>query len=372
MSIRLTLLVLTAVSAACSSGNGSSTIVGGEVEFASPANFHGEWDVAVTVLTSPHLQPSEWPYVSRTAIKQEASMVVVGSYGSMLSPDNNGNVIGMVTDRDLRLTRNDGFTDLTLTMADDGSTFRGTGSVRFDNTGTGIFGGAVLDAEVLVTASPSFPTTAQMWLNFENGLWDASSHHYSGLALGDFTIDETTGARSQQSGTFDGVGDGVWVRSGLTTNAGRPFSFGVWVWPESLGPHQTILAKSPDVGAVTGGLRTPRLYLDAGQVVFGYNNGESVSGSVVAIGAWSHIGVTYDGATTHTIYINGTEVSTNASMPAANEGQNGEDPWRLTVGKDYRTAPFGYEGNIDDVTYWTRALSRAEMQVLHSSGPVGM
>jgi len=166
--------------------------------------------------------------------------------------------------------------------------------------------------------------------------------------------------------------DGARVRGGLATNAGEPFSLGVWVWPESHGSYQTILAKRPTLNFPTGGLRTPTLRLDAGQVVFEYGNGASVSGSVLPIGEWSHVGITYDGATRHTIFVNGVELATNASMPAGNEGQNGEDPWWLIIGKGYAQAPFGIIGNIDDVTHWSRALSRAEMQVLQSSGPVGM
>lgn len=348
------------------------SVVSGERKLVPPADFGGDWDIAILVLTSLGNTPSGLPYVRRLQLVQEAGAVIVSGYGSLLSPDNNGSVIGIVTRDSLRLTRNDGFTDLTLTMDQDGCGFRGAGWVRFDNTGGGVFGGGVFDAEVLVTASPSFPTTAQMWINFENGLWDASSNDFSGQARGDFAIDTSMGAHSDKSGAFDGVGDGVRVCCGLAINVGEPFSFGVWAWPESHGPYQTILAKRPGFGVPTGGLRTAELYLDAGQVVYGYSNGETVFGNMLPIAEWSHIGVVYDGVATHTIYVNGVEASTNQNMPAANEGQNGEAPWSLTVGQASTTSVLGYLGNLDDVTYWARSLSKAEMQVLHSTGPVGM
>jgi hypothetical protein len=352
------------------------TAVTGEKQLVPPADFGGEWDVTLLVLSSTcGIAPGEAD-VSRLLLAQEGLVVAVsGGYGGLLAPDNNGSMTGIVTGDTLRLFRNDGFTQLTLTLRPDGISLSGAGQVRRDESGTGVFGGLECDLEVSVTATKSLPTTAEMWINFENGLADATGNGFDGQAIGDFVIDTSNGAAGNYSGAFDGFGDGVSVANSasLAINTGTAFSFGVWVRPSILGPYQTILAKSPAVGVpITASMRTPALYLNAGQAVYGYFNGEAVFGTVLLIGEWSHIGVVYDGAVTHTIYVNGSEASVNPSMPAANEAQNGEGPWTLTFGQSFNTFPLDYPGNIDDVTFWSRALSAIEMQALYQMGPVGL
>jgi hypothetical protein len=351
------------------------TALTGDKQVVPAADFSGEWDVTSLILTSTcGLAPGQAD-VGRLKFVQEGPLVTVNGFASLLVPDNNGRLTGVVTGDTLSLFRSDGYTQLTVTLSPDGINFSGNGQIRRDDSGSSLFGGLMCDFGVSVTAAKLLTTTAQMWISFENGLTDASGNGFDGQAIGDFVIDTTMGAEGRYSGAFDGVGDGVSITNsiGLAVNTGTAFSFGVWVRPTSLGPYQTILAKGPGLGVpITASMRTPALYLNSGQAVFGYFNGESVFGNVLTIGEWSHVGVVYDGVATHTIYVNGVEVSVNPSMPAANEAQSGEGPWTLTLGQSLYTFPLDYSGSLDDVTYWSRSLSATAMQTLYLAGPVGM
>ncbi len=79
------------------------------------------------------------------------------------------------------------------------------------------------------------------------------------------------------------------------------------------------------------------------------------SGQAPAIGQWQHVAATYDG-TTARFYIDGTQVATTTYT--GNVGDS--NSWR--IGAYGATATGFFDGNIDNVRIYDRALSAAEIQ----------
>jgi hypothetical protein len=81
-----------------------------------------------------------------------------------------------------------------------------------------------------------------------------------------------------------------------------------------------------------------------------------VTGGTLQLNKWQHVTVTLTGSTLKT-YLNGTLVSTN------NSASNNSNGTAATIGSDIvHGRPF--DGNIDDVRIYNRALSDAEIRVL--------
>ena len=134
------------------------------------------------------------------------------------------------------------------------------------------------------------------------------------------------------------------ILSGDTTSGGHAF----WV-PNSL---------SSSFCSNTGGT--------AWAVRAGHNNDwcEVVSTSAVPLNTWTHVSVTYDSTTTTMkLYFNGVLEDTNTSVDAVSDptvqigGFIGNNLWN---------------GSLDEVTLFNRALSDSEIQALYNSSQYGL
>jgi glucose/arabinose dehydrogenase/PKD repeat protein len=89
--------------------------------------------------------------------------------------------------------------------------------------------------------------------------------------------------------------------------------------------------------------------------IIGGSYGEAYGTSNLAANAWTHLAATYDG-TTLRLYVNGTQVSSVARSGAI-ATSNGV----LSIGGDPLYGQF-FEGRIDDVRIYNRALTQAQIQ----------
>ena len=126
-----------------------------------------------------------------------------------------------------------------------------------------------------------------------------------------------------------------------------------WVYPNAASSGwRTILHKETD-----------RYYLFAGSSgsgpagggTFGSGNVNTFGSTALAAGTWTHLATTYDGTTVR-LYVNATLV---ASAPAT--GGIGVSGSPLSIGG---TAAYGefFNGRIDDVRIYSRALSQLEIE----------
>ena len=103
----------------------------------------------------------------------------------------------------------------------------------------------------------------------------------------------------------------------------------------------------------------------------GTTNNAWVGDTTTSIGAWTHIVVTSDGADWF-IYINGT-LQTLTAIAGTNTGQwfndmTGTHDDRLGRLQYDTTSNLWFDGKIDEVKYYSRQLSTAEVTTLYNSG----
>ena len=93
----------------------------------------------------------------------------------------------------------------------------------------------------------------------------------------------------------------------------------------------------------------------AGGGTFGGTNANVFGTGAVAANAWSHLALTYDGATLR-LYVNGTQVSSQARTGAIATSTN-----QLQIGGDSLYGQ-NFSGLIDEVRVYNRALAASEIQ----------
>ncbi len=92
---------------------------------------------------------------------------------------------------------------------------------------------------------------------------------------------------------------------------------------------------------------------------------------IIALGTWNHVAAVYDqSAGSRRIFVNGVQVKTRTDAPIT--VLNGTAP--VTFGVWYRAASWleGYfRGSLDEISFYNRALSAAEIQGIYAAGSAG-
>lgn len=154
---------------------------------------------------------------------------------------------------------------------------------------------------------------------------------------------------------FNGSSDQV---TGPSITVGTSMTISGWVRKTSSTGQKSFFSNR-STGSVYVGL--------SGTQVFLYdNNGSpasilSPSGSV-QIGQWQHVAVSSDGSTI-TMYVNGLQVYQTSQTRSASTGNFG-------IGWDPSIATEFWDGAIDEVRVYSRALSPSEVQNLYTTGSV--
>ncbi len=177
--------------------------------------------------------------------------------------------------------------------------------------------------------------------------------------------------------TFNGTNNYVNIpdHSDYTLTPTQSYSWSAWVKNNDFHEWSTVWSQTtnsanffyfyahtssdPDGGPVTNGI----------SVYWWVNNGASKLGAhsnnnVLTAGQWSYVAVTYDGSQLQnnrfTIYVNGIDV-TNRSDIASVGTLTAIDPTNIRIGSNQ---PFGeyLNGSVDEVRYYKRLLSMAEVQ----------
>jgi len=93
----------------------------------------------------------------------------------------------------------------------------------------------------------------------------------------------------------------------------------------------------------------------AGGAIFGGTESYVSGTNAIPLNTWTHLASTYDG-TTLKIYVNGNLSSTKTVSGAVQSNSN-----PLRIGGNYPYGQF-FEGKIDEVRVYNRALSQGEIQ----------
>ncbi|MFB6102876.1 MAG: LamG-like jellyroll fold domain-containing protein [Haloplanus sp.] len=187
---------------------------------------------------------------------------------------------------------------------------------------------------------------------FERSADDVSGNEYDGTLNGDVSF---TNGKIGQAASFDGDGDYIAAPGAY---ASTPVSVAAWFRVDGSGTQNPRIVGTNDSSF--------RLLLDGGykdgdnSISFDILNGgpQTDSPSSVDDGNWHQVVATYDGSTAR-LYLDGSEVdSASAAATSTNSG--------LWIGSKNGSADF-FEGAIDDVRIYSRALSTSEVQSLYDS-----
>ena len=170
----------------------------------------------------------------------------------------------------------------------------------------------------------------------------------------------TTAGRHGGALDFDGVDDWVTVADAPSLDLTGPMTLQAWVKPDTLGTWDSIVMKEAP------GDLSYALYATSSstsRVPGGWLGSSSVWGPwLLPTTAWSHVTFTYDGAVLR-LYLNGvlglSSARTKTVVPSS-------DPLRIGGSGEWLDEFF--DGKIDDVRIYNRALSAAELSADMSKG----
>jgi glucose/arabinose dehydrogenase/PKD repeat protein len=192
-----------------------------------------------------------------------------------------------------------------------------------------------------------------------NRAGDASGRGNDGIAAG---ATWTAAGRNGKALSFDGVDDWLTVADSPSLDLSTAMSLEAWVKPNVIAkPWQTLFVKE---GA---GTFSYALYATAGgsaQVNAWWTESDNLYVPPLAQGAWSHLALTSDG-TTMRIYVDGVQVGAAAVSGVL---PNTAGPLRIAGNAIWNDEFF--DGTIDDVRVYDRALSQAEV-LADRDTPVG-
>ncbi len=185
----------------------------------------------------------------------------------------------------------------------------------------------------------------------------------AGTTLGDVSGNALNGAVSGATWTtqgryggalsFDGVNDRVNVPDATLLDLTNAMTLEAWVYPTALSGWRTVLMKESPSGLAYVLYAHDDVPRPAGYVRVGSD--QAVTGTAaLPLNAWTHVALTYDGATLR-FFQNGVQVGSRALT-----GSMAATTLPLTIGGN---APWGeyFAGRIDDVRVYSRALSAAEI-----------
>jgi glucose/arabinose dehydrogenase len=190
---------------------------------------------------------------------------------------------------------------------------------------------------------------------------DASGRGNGGVVAG---AGWAAGGRFGSALSFDGVNDWVTVADAASLDLAAGMTLEAWVRPSGLGSvwRTVVLKETASYFAYalygnTSGTPRPSAHVYIG----GDRNTRGTA--QLPVNAWSHLAATYDGAVLR-LFVNGVQVSTRATTGAmaASSGP-------LRIGGN-AVWPEWFQGLIDEVRVYDRALSAAEIQT-DMNTPIG-
>jgi len=173
-------------------------------------------------------------------------------------------------------------------------------------------------------------------------------------------------------GVFNGTSSFISTANISSLNSASAFTVSHWIYPTSVTGLQNLSAKwdYQTQGSYTALLNgTQILFYIANAINDAGNNG--VFGGTAVINTWQHIVCVFDGSLTGNtnrakIYYNGSALSLSSigTIPATTT--NGSAT--VKIGKMGGTVTRFFNGSIDEVGIWNKALSSDEVKDLYLNG----
>jgi hypothetical protein len=198
------------------------------------------------------------------------------------------------------------------------------------------------------------PSGIADWYKAEGNALDSIGTNHATLENGaTFAV-----GNSGQAFSLDGADDFVNVAS--TVNLGSAYTVELWVYPTSAS-YQNLVSNNQS------GVTYGNLYFDgsSGRLEYVQAGGlKTNSSGIIPLNAWSHVALTYDGAVSR-LYVNGAASGT----PSGIHAETFNNPLRFGFSVDSSGSRF--QGRLDEISLYSRALSAAEIQAIFVAGGGG-
>ncbi|MEM1175586.1 MAG: DUF6701 domain-containing protein [Pseudomonadota bacterium] len=202
----------------------------------------------------------------------------------------------------------------------------------------------------------------ELWAGAADEVVDSGSGGLSGVAVGGVTTFQSSPAipgnpGSCRYGDFDGVDDYIEVADDPALDFETAVTVGAWINPRSLpsgGDIHTIVAKDENYEFhINSSAQVYWFWTDGGG-----SNRTLTSTATVNLDQWYHVAITYE-AGSQVIYLDGSPVATSSRTETL---ETNNDP--LRIGNDVNGSNRNFDGFIDEVNIFGRALTQAEVQTL--------
>lgn len=182
----------------------------------------------------------------------------------------------------------------------------------------------------------------------------------------------------RQGFSFNGRDGFIEVADSPSMEPGAAFTYDAWINPGDLSEFDFLISKTGNgdafayyVTVVKGRLR----FNASGTGSFFESNIVETATSVIEPNVWQHVAVVYDGglaaADRVKMYVNGARVDTTFVFGTEVPGSIADTTTSTLLGA-YRThLLFAYSGLMDEVEFFNRALSPAEIQSIFLAGSAG-
>lgn len=200
---------------------------------------------------------------------------------------------------------------------------------------------------------------------------------YNGSGWVELQSDGTGAAFSNQySVSLDGSNDHVITSASLIDydDMASGYTFSGWIWREDVpslpsnGGTTSWLGGAYASTDTNAGYPYLKWYLtdeywngSASHLIRWYHGSQTINNSVTLLpkGTWSHLAVTWDGSSTVTTYLNGSQLAqiTNAGSLISRSD-------KMLIGRGH----WYHKGKVDEVAYWNQGLSASDITAIYNSG----
>jgi hypothetical protein len=236
----------------------------------------------------------------------------------------------------------------------------------------------ILVAQTLVAQVPSYvPTNGLVgYWPFNGNANDASGNGNNGTVNGaTLTTDRNGNANSAYS--FDGINNHILVSNNSTLSGFSNITISFWVnisqFPSSANPFSGLVTKwygSGNCGGITDNyacyVRTNNQFVVGTNQYRNYPNMLQTPNNL-STSNWYHFVMVHDSSTGGSIYINGTLVSTYSSAGAICSSTN---PLYFGCDNGLGTINRFFNGKLDDIGIWNRALTQEEITAVYNQMPI--